>query len=372
MALRRSGGRVRRGRAGRRRHRGAQGTEGRRRGEGAAFRRDDGRIRRLGLGSLQRAGPQGRRGRHGRAARVGTCRGRWARTSVRRTWRPIFAGHRRPWPSSSGRASSSFELGPLYADYHPEAEGGLAGGRALVARPYDGRALGREIARLKPPAPELTFLGMMVGSGKELKHFFNLTRSVVSAGYVGLLLARFLRDRLVHGRAMRLTNGNALVARLASTAFALGVEIRTSSPAVRLLGGARGVRGAVVGTDGGEEGDPGPARRDPGGRRVRARSARCRHGCIRMSAPAAATSPRWRARSRATPSGWSATSVARSSRTTQRGRLGAAFARPAQGRQPRPVPAFHRPRQAGRDRRHARRGSASSTRPSATTISFRP
>ena len=147
----------------------------------------------------------------------------------------------------------SFELGPLYADYHPEAEGGLAGGRALVARPYDGRALGREIARLKPPAPELTFLGMMVGSGKELKHFFNLTRSIVSAGYVGLLLARFLRDRVVHGRAMRLTNGNALVARLASTAFALGAEIRTSCPAVRLLGGARGVRGAAVGADGREE-----------------------------------------------------------------------------------------------------------------------
>ncbi len=145
-----------------------------------------------------------------------------------------------------------FELGPLYADYHPEAPGGMAGGRALVAEPYDGRKLGREINRLKPPAPETTFLGMAVGSGKELKHFFNVTRSVVSAAYVAMLLARFFRDKLVYGRGMRLTNGNALVARLARTAFALGVELRTEAPALRLLGDSAGVTGAVVAEKGGE------------------------------------------------------------------------------------------------------------------------
>jgi succinate dehydrogenase/fumarate reductase flavoprotein subunit len=145
-----------------------------------------------------------------------------------------------------------FELGPLYADYHPEAAGGMAGGRALVAMPYDGRRLGREIDRLKPPVPETTFLGMAVGSGKELKHFFNVTRSVVSAAYVAMLLARFFRDKLVYGRGMRLTNGNALVARLARTAFALGVELRTGAPALRLLGDSAGVTGAVVAENGSE------------------------------------------------------------------------------------------------------------------------
>jgi succinate dehydrogenase/fumarate reductase flavoprotein subunit len=145
-----------------------------------------------------------------------------------------------------------FELGPLYADYHPEAAGGMAGGRALVAMPYDGRRLGHEIDRLKPPVPETTFLGMAVGSGKELKHFFNVTRSVVSAAYVAMLLARFFRDKLVYGRGMRLTNGNALVARLARTAFALGVELRTEAPALRLLGDSAGVTGAVVAENGNE------------------------------------------------------------------------------------------------------------------------
>jgi len=146
----------------------------------------------------------------------------------------------------------AFDLGPLYSDYHPEWDGGMAGGRALVARPYDGRALGSEIRRLKPPVPETTFMGMMVGSGKDLKHFFNITRSVVSAGYVGLLLARFAWDRLRHGRSMRLTNGNALVARLARTAFSLGVDIRTDCPAVRLVTNNGKVAGAVVGKAGAE------------------------------------------------------------------------------------------------------------------------
>ena len=144
----------------------------------------------------------------------------------------------------------SFELGPLYADYHPESPGGMAGGRALVAEPYDGRKLGHEISRLRPPVPETTFLGMAVGSGKELKHFFNVTRSVVSAAYVAMLLVRFFRDKLVYGRGMRLTNGNALVARLARTAFALGVELRTEAPALRLLGDSTGVTGAVVAENG--------------------------------------------------------------------------------------------------------------------------
>jgi succinate dehydrogenase/fumarate reductase flavoprotein subunit len=143
-----------------------------------------------------------------------------------------------------------FDLGPLYSDYHPEWDGGMAGGRALVARPYDGRALGREIRRLKPPPAEVTFMGMMVGSGKELKHFFNVTRSAVSAGYVGWLLARFAWDRLRHGRSMRLTNGNALVARLASTAFSLGVDIRTDCPARQLVTKDGRVTGAIIGKAG--------------------------------------------------------------------------------------------------------------------------
>ena len=128
-----------------------------------------------------------------------------------------------------------FDLGPTFADYHPDAPGGLPGGRSIVAQPFDGRELGPEIRRLRPPLFEITFLGMMIGSGKELLHFFNVTRSPVSAFYVGKLFLKFLRDMAFHGRPMRLMNGNALVGRLAKSCFDLGVPIWTSSPVRSLI-----------------------------------------------------------------------------------------------------------------------------------------
>jgi succinate dehydrogenase/fumarate reductase flavoprotein subunit len=146
-----------------------------------------------------------------------------------------------------------FDLGPTFADYHPDAPGGMPGGRSIVARPFDGRELGPEIRRLRPPLAEITFLGMMIGSGKELLHFFNVTRSPVSAFFVSKLFAKFLRDKLFHGRAMRLMNGNALVARLAKSCFDKGVPIWTRAGVKRLTHDDSGrVTGAVVETETGE------------------------------------------------------------------------------------------------------------------------
>ncbi|MFK5979279.1 MAG: FAD-dependent oxidoreductase [Rhizobiaceae bacterium] len=140
-----------------------------------------------------------------------------------------------------------FDLGPFFADYHPTAPGGMDGGRSIVARPYDGRNLGEKIKSLRPPLREITVLGMMIGSGKELLHFFNVTRSPISALFVMRLVARFARDMVFHGRAMRLTNGNALVARLAKSAFDKNVPIWTSSAVSKLLKDDSGrVIGAVV------------------------------------------------------------------------------------------------------------------------------
>ena len=137
-----------------------------------------------------------------------------------------------------------FDLGPFFADYHPDAPGGMDGGRSIVARPFDGRELGDEIRRLRPPLKEITFLGMMIGSGKELLHFFNVTRSPVSAFFVAKLFFKYLRDRVFHGRPMRLMNGNALVARLARSAFDRGAEIWTSAPVRGLI---RDDKGRVIG-----------------------------------------------------------------------------------------------------------------------------
>lgn len=137
-----------------------------------------------------------------------------------------------------------FDLGPTFADYHPDAPGGMDAGRSIVARPFDGRELGDEIKRLRPPLAEITFLGMMIGSGKELLHFFNVMRSPVSAFYVAKLFVKYLRDRAFHGRPMRLMNGNALVARLAKSGFDKGVPIWTRAAVRQLI---RDDRGAVAG-----------------------------------------------------------------------------------------------------------------------------
>jgi succinate dehydrogenase/fumarate reductase flavoprotein subunit len=113
--------------------------------------------------------------------------------------------------------------------------------------------LGDEIRRLRPPLAEITFLGMMIGSGKELLHFFNVMRSPVSAFYVARLFLKFLRDVALYGRPMRLMNGNALIARLAKSAFDQGVPIWTGAPARGLIrDGAGRVIGARI------EGPQGP------------------------------------------------------------------------------------------------------------------
>lgn len=143
-----------------------------------------------------------------------------------------------------------FELGAAFSDYHPEQPGGTAGGRSIVAAPFDGKKLGKQFARLRPPLDVITFLGMMIGSGRELLHFFNVTRSVKSAGYVAVMFARFLREKAIYGRAMRLTNGNALAGRLGKSAFDLGVDIWTSSPAKSLIVEAGVVTGAMIERDG--------------------------------------------------------------------------------------------------------------------------
>jgi len=145
-----------------------------------------------------------------------------------------------------------FDLGPTFADYHPDAPGGMPGGRSIVARPFDGRELGKEVQRLRPPLAEITFLGMMIGSGKELLHFFKVTRSPVSAFFVARLFLKFVRDKAFHGRAMRLMNGNALVARLAKSCFDKGVPIWTRSPVRTLVKDDAGrVTGAIVDTESG-------------------------------------------------------------------------------------------------------------------------
>ncbi|WP_458094394.1 FAD-dependent oxidoreductase [Roseomonas sp. WA12] len=145
-----------------------------------------------------------------------------------------------------------FEPASAFSDYHPTAPGGRSGGRSIKAQAYRAQGLGSELKRLRPPLPELTFVGLMIGSGPELKHFFNVTRSLASAAYVAGRLASHARDLVTNGRGMLLTNGNALAARLFRSALDRGVQVWTDAPALRLEREGEAVRGAMVRHEGRE------------------------------------------------------------------------------------------------------------------------
>jgi succinate dehydrogenase/fumarate reductase flavoprotein subunit len=132
-------------------------------------------------------------------------------------------------------------------DFHGRTPSASLGGRSLCAAPLDGQLLGQHIARLKPPLAETTLWGMGIASGADLRHFLNAMHQAASFWYVAKRVLRHWRDRLVHGRGMRLVNGHALVAGLAASAFAKGVAIRTGSPAKQLMLENGRVVGAVLG-----------------------------------------------------------------------------------------------------------------------------
>jgi succinate dehydrogenase/fumarate reductase flavoprotein subunit len=139
-----------------------------------------------------------------------------------------------------------FQGGYAFPDYHQAQPGARAGGRPIVAEPFDGRELGDRLAELAPPLRELSFAGLVIGSGNDLKHFFHFTRSFESFRFVIARVCSHLWDLLRYGRGMRLVNGNALAARLGKSLFDLGVPLWLNTPARELLREGDAVTGAVV------------------------------------------------------------------------------------------------------------------------------
>ncbi|MFD1554240.1 FAD-dependent oxidoreductase [Paraburkholderia silviterrae] len=141
----------------------------------------------------------------------------------------------------------------LYPDYHPDAPGGVDIGRSILAAPYDIRALGKDMRRLKPPLETITFMGMMFNSSNaDLKHFFRATRSIVSFCYVARRLATHIKELVLYRRGINVTSGNALAARLAKSALAIDIPILTSTPVKELLsedGKVAGVRASAADGD---------------------------------------------------------------------------------------------------------------------------
>jgi len=145
--------------------------------------------------------------------------------------------------------SMRFIDGNRVPDFHTTL-GAATGGRSVCAMPFDGRELGPLLGKLRPPLAEMTIKGMAIGSGQDLAHFYNATRSLRSAWHVTRRLAAFAAHTLRYGRSMHLVNGNALVARLLKSAADRGVDLRTRAKAVEILRDGQRVTGARVEIEG--------------------------------------------------------------------------------------------------------------------------
>ena len=93
---------------------------------------------------------------------------------------------------------------------------------------------------------------MFNSSNADLKHFFQVTKSLKSFVYVAKRLANHIKELALYQRAINVTSGNALAARLAKSALDLGIPILTSSPARQVLIEDGRVRGVLAGGEGGD------------------------------------------------------------------------------------------------------------------------
>lgn len=139
-----------------------------------------------------------------------------------------------------------FDCGAKIPDTYSPLPGAGMGGRSVIAQPYDGRALGPDIALLRKPLAETSFWGMTIQAGPDLRAFLTATRSLPAAIHVAKRLGRHLYDLALHGRGMQLRNGNALVARLLRSALDLKVDIRVAHPVSSLTMDGPTVTGATL------------------------------------------------------------------------------------------------------------------------------
>ena len=133
-------------------------------------------------------------------------------------------------------------MGAGYADYHPEAPGGLAAGRSIEPVPLDGRVLGTELAHLGRP-----YLPSPVAVTQAEYRWLSLGRHP-RAMLAGVRVAgRAARTRLLGHRMLSL--GQALAAGLRAGLSASGVPVWLDTPMTGLevrdgrVSGVRATRG---------------------------------------------------------------------------------------------------------------------------------
>jgi 3-oxosteroid 1-dehydrogenase len=156
-------------------------------------------------------------------------------------------------------APIDFAWVPGYADYYPEAPGGLAAGRSIEPRPLDGRrVLGAELDHLNPPyLPTPPGLTITQADYRWLALGPRHPRAMLASAKVA---ARLARARLLRQRTLSM--GQALAAGLRAGLLACGVPVWLDTPMTGLvldgaeLDGAEADGGRVTGVRVSRDGRP--------------------------------------------------------------------------------------------------------------------
>lgn len=152
----------------------------------------------------------------------------------------------------SARTDVRFLACGPHPDYRSNMVGAAFAGRAIVAEPFDGRLLGDDFWRVRPPVPEFMVLGGMMVGKADIAPLIDRFKSIRNFIYATKLFTRYLVDRLRHPRGTRIMMGNALIGRLFYSLRKRGVPILFQASIADLTGDRRGVSGARVTVDGKE------------------------------------------------------------------------------------------------------------------------
>ena len=157
-------------------------------------------------------------------------------------------------PKAIDELQQMSEVKFVAAAAHPDyidGPGGAFGGRALAPIAFDGRLLGEDFKRVRPPRNEFMGLGGMMVPRNDLDALLEPFASKKNFVRTFEVVGRYMIDRLRHARGTQLVMGNALAARLLYSLRQQKVDIRFETPLVELVVQNGKVIGAVVGQKGG-------------------------------------------------------------------------------------------------------------------------
>ncbi len=144
------------------------------------------------------------------------------------------------------RAGLRFVACGQHPDYRNNLPGAAISGRAIIPEAFDGRLLGSDFRRVRPPIEEFMLFGGMMVAKADIARLLGRYRSLGNLAHSAGLVLRYLLDRLRFARGTRLVMGNALVAQLFQGLRDNGVPILFGAALDDLVTEDGRVVGAVV------------------------------------------------------------------------------------------------------------------------------